>query len=137
MTIQNPSRYPDSTVRQLRPWLQAALDQVAPARGDFTVRFVNDRKMRQLNSTYRQRDSTTDVLSFPGDASALGPHLGDVVISVPVARRQAVVAGHPVQRELRLLILHGILHCLGHDHETDDGQMEQAEGRWRQRLLDG
>jgi len=135
--IQNPSRYPDSTVRQLRPWLEAALDQVAPASGDFTVRFVNDRQMRQLNSTYRQRDSTTDVLSFPGAASALESHLGDVVISVPVARRQAAAAGHPVERELRLLILHGMLHCLGYDHEIDDGQMEQAERQWRQRLLDG
>ncbi len=56
------------------------------------------------------------------------------MISVPVARRQAEAAGHPVARELRVLLLHGVLHCLGHDHETDDGTMERLEaelaGRW-------
>lgn len=63
------------------------------------------------------------------------PHLGDVVISVPTARRQAKERGHGVERELRLLALHGILHCLGYDHEADDGTMERVEDELRSRLL--
>ena len=78
-------------------------------------------------------DAATDVLSFPGGATPEGRHLGDMVVAVPTARRQAAAAGHPVERELRSLLLHGVLHCLGHDHETDDGDMERLERRLRRR----
>jgi probable rRNA maturation factor len=72
------------------------------------------------------------VLSFPGEEG----HLGDILISVPTARRQAAEAGHGAERELRTLLLHGVLHCLGHDHETDGGEMERLERRLRKAWLD-
>lgn len=91
--------------------------------------------MRALNRDFRGKDATTDVLSFPGGSTPDGEHLGDVVISVPRARQQAAEAGHPVARELRVLLLHGLLHCLGHDHETDGGEMERLERRLRRRWI--
>jgi probable rRNA maturation factor len=95
--------------------------------------------MRRLNRDFRGKDQPTDVLSFPGQAVAgaepEGGHLGDVAIAVPTARRQAAAAGHPLRRELEVLLLHGVLHCLGHDHETDDGTMERLESRLRRRWL--
>ena len=57
--------------------------------------------------------------------------MGDILISVPTARRQAAEAGHPVEREIRILLLHGLLHCMGYDHETDDGAMERLERKLR------
>jgi probable rRNA maturation factor len=84
-----------------------------------------------VNRRYRDKDKTTDVLSFPGD----GGHLGDILISVPVARRQAGEAGHDVERELKVLLLHGVLHCMGYDHETDEGEMERLERRLRRKWV--
>lgn len=104
------------------------------------VLFAGDSRIRSLNARYRGVDATTDVLSFPGggnDAppcSQEAPYLGDMAISVPVARRQAVRHGHGVTREIQLLLLHGYLHLLGFDHETDGGQMEREERRLRRRL---
>jgi probable rRNA maturation factor len=77
----------------------------------------------------------TDVLSFPGDGAVEPGHLGDVVVCVPQARRQAAVGGEGVVREIRTLLLHGVLHCMGFDHETDDGEMERVERRLRRRWL--
>lgn len=108
---------------------------VAPEADSFTVRFTGDREVRRINQTFRGKDSTTDVLSFPGEETPEGRHLGDVLISVPAARRQAARARHSADRELRILLLHGVLHCLGHDHETDDGTMERLERKLRRRWL--
>ena len=95
-----------------------------------TVALVSDRKIRTLNRTYRRKDYATDVLSFPaGDSGTLG----DVVIATGVARRQARDAGHTLQTELRVLALHGLLHLLGYDHETDNGRMARLEARLRRR----
>ena len=101
-----------------------------------TVRFTSDRELRRLNRTFRAKDRPTDVLSFPGERSGEGWHLGDVAISVPTARRQALEAGHETGEELRVLLLHGVLHCLGYDHETDDGAMERLERRLRRRWIE-
>lgn len=109
--------------------------ELAPAAGSLAVRFTGDREMRRLNRTFRGRDAATDVISFPGGETPEGRHLGDLVVAVPTARRQAAAAGHPVERELRALLLHGILHCLGHDHETDGGAMARLERRLGRRLL--
>lgn len=134
VVLQNPSGYPEAGEPELTTWLEALVAEVAPEAESFAVRFTSDREVRRLNRTYRGRDYPTDVLSFPGEVGPDGRHLGDVVISVPVARRQAAAAGHPVAREIRALLLHGVLHCLGHDHEIDDGAMERREaelaGRW-------
>lgn len=142
IVIQNPCRYRQVAARRLRPWLEALVAELAPAARSFGVRFVSDREMRRLNHTYRDRDRPTDVLSFPGQetGSFVAPttgHLGDVVIAVPTAGRQAAARGVEVARELRLLLLHGLLHCLGHDHERDDGTMARLERRLRARWIDG
>ncbi len=133
--LQNPCRYAEAGARRHRPWLAPLVADLAPAAESFVVRFVSDHEMRRLNSAYRQRRVTTDVLSFPDDGEMAGGHLGDVVIAVPTARRQAMARGHGVERELRVLMLHGLLHCLGHDHETDDGAMERLERRLRRRWI--
>jgi probable rRNA maturation factor len=97
--------------------------------------------VRALNRQYRSKDAPTDVLSFPAFAPSAvrraksagegGAFLGDVVIAVGVARRQAREAGHSLQTEFRVLALHGLLHLLGYDHERDKGQMARLERRLR------
>jgi probable rRNA maturation factor len=123
--------------RALAAWLQPVLAEVAPSASSLTVRLTDDTEMRALNRRYRGQDRTTDVLSFAGEATPEGSHLGDLVISLPVARRQAHEAGHPLERELRELALHGVLHCLGHDHETDEGEMAALELSLRERWSGG
>jgi probable rRNA maturation factor len=99
---------------------------------EVSVLFCGDRRMRSLNRRYRRKNRSTDVLAFPaGDAGGL---LGDIVISVPYAARQARRRREPVPRELDRLLLHGYLHLLGYDHETDDGQMDALEARLRRRF---
>ena len=109
-------------------WLAA----IAPARarGAVTVAVVSDARVRTLNRIYRRKNVPTDVLSFPADEPR---QLGDVVIAAGVARRQARAAGHAMQTELRVLALHGLLHLLGYDHETDGGRMARVEARLRRR----
>ncbi len=137
--VQNPCRYPEAGVRRHRRWLAAVVADAAPWADSLVVRFVSDRAMRRLNATYRDQDRSTDVLSFPGygepGSGEPEAHLGDIVVSVPTARRQAAELGHGVERELRILMLHGILHCLGHDHTTDDGTMDRLEQRLRRRWI--
>jgi probable rRNA maturation factor len=135
LTLGNPCRYPEVRSRELTPWLRALLGELAPRADSFAVRFTSDRAMRELNHRYRGRDYATDVLSFPGGGTAEGRHLGDVVIAVPTARRQAEAAGASSGEELRRLLLHGVLHCLGYDHETDHGEMDRLERRLRRRWL--
>jgi probable rRNA maturation factor len=93
-----------------------------------TVAVASDARVRALNRRFRREDTTTDVLSFPSDEAG---YLGDVVISLGVAARQARAAGHSIDTELRVLALHGLLHLLGYDHERDDGQMARLERRLR------
>jgi|SRR5829696_5702913 len=121
--------------RGLAAWLAKAAP--AAARGDVTVALVSDGRMRSLNRSFRGKDYPTDVLSFPVEQPLAGAgkarHLGDIVIAIGVARRQAAAAGHAVGTELRVLALHGLLHLLGYDHEMDDGRMARAEARLRRR----
>jgi probable rRNA maturation factor len=130
IVLQNPNRYAEVDAAALRPWLVELVAELAPEAASLTARFVGDRAMRRTNRDFRHRDATTDVLSFPGGPTPEGLHLGDVLISLPAARRQ-VPPGDTVDRELRRLLLHGVLHCLGHDHETDGGEMERLEARLR------
>ena len=119
--------------------LGAWLERVAPAaaRGDVAVALVSDRRIRELNRTYRRKDYATDVLSFPDAASPKSPapssFLGDIVIARGVARRQAREARHSELTELKILALHGLLHLLGYDHERDDGRMHRVERRLRRK----
>jgi len=93
-----------------------------------TVAVVPDRRVLELNRRYRRKNAATDVLSFPADEPG---ELGDVVIAVGVARRQAAAAGHSLGTEFRVLALHGLLHLLGYDHERDTGEMRRLEQRLR------
>lgn len=99
---------------------------------------VSDDRMRQFNSQYRGLRSSTDVLSFTGE-QAESPdgtvNLGDLVISVQTAARQATETGHSLERELRLLVLHGFLHLLGYDHHGDGGKMMRYQRRLEKELL--
>ena len=112
----------------LARWLVRAAP--AGARGDVAVALVSDAVMRTLNRRHRGHDRATDVLSFPDEA----PRLGDLAIATGVARRQARAEGHALAIELRVLALHGLLHLLGYDHETDRGEMRRVEDRLRRRL---
>lgn len=146
LTLQNPLHYGDLELLDLRRWLTELLvDLLTRPAGDpllaprplplapgregvsLSVRFVSDRQIRDLNRRYREKDTPTDVLSFPGGDTPEGFHLGDLVIGVPTARRQAAALGHPLGREIRELVLHGVLHLLGHDHEVDGGAMDALE----------
>lgn len=147
--LQNPNRYPEAGARRLRPWLDRLAAQLAARELSsdvesvtLGVRFASDRELRRVNRDYRGKDKPTDVLSFPGGPDGSdgpddseeedgGHHLGDILISIPTARRQAEERGHSVERELKVLLLHGLLHCLGYDHETDQGEMERLERRLR------
>jgi GTP-binding protein Era len=119
-------------LRGLRRLVGDLLAELAPGPTSLTVRLVDDDEIRDLNNRYRAVDRATDVLSFPGETTPEGRHLGDVVISVETALARG---GAPVERELQVLALHGILHCLGYDHEADDGEMEALEQRLRARFL--
>ncbi len=126
----------EARCRECLPGLRAvadeALAELAPVPATFTLRLVDDEEMRELNRRYRQLDRATDVLSFPGEETPEGRHLGDVVISVETA---GAGGGRSLERELKVLTLHGVLHCLGYDHETDDGEMVAMETRLRARFL--
>jgi probable rRNA maturation factor len=126
---------PDSravSTRGLGPWLVRAAP--ASARGDVSIAVVSDRRMRALNRQFRGKDAATDVLSFPAThMPGVSSFLGDIVIASGVATRQAREAGHSVGTELKVLALHGLLHLIGYDHDTDGGKMARAEARLRKK----
>lgn len=103
-----------------------------------TIAFVSDRAMSELNRMWRHKRGTTDVLSFPAEQDqfekAEGDRLGDVVISVEQASRQAKENGLTLDQEIAQLILHGLIHLCGYDHSTDDGEMDRLELRLRKKL---
>ena len=117
---------------RLERLLQAAARALG-ANGSMSLVLSGDQTLRRLNRTYRGKDRPTDVLSFPGPGGEDG--LGDVLISVETAARNARQRGHSLSREIEILALHGFLHLLGHDHERDTGQMGRLEARLRRRLL--
>jgi probable rRNA maturation factor len=112
---------------------------------NFNVCFVSDEEISRMNSVYRGKPRPTDVLSFPWEGEGesgldefgngeFRNFLGDIVISVATAERSAKAEGHSTEEEVRLLILHGVLHLLGYDHETDEGEMKSLELSMRERL---
>ena len=98
----------------------------------FCCLITSDDELRRLNREFRKRDYPTDVLSFRSPES--NGFLGDIAISCETARRQAREQGHDVGQEIEILMLHGLLHLLGMDHETDRGRMARAERKWRSAL---
>ena len=123
--------------------LEAA--QAAKLRGDVSVLLTGDAHIRRLNREFRHKDQPTDVLSFPanphkpkeglyGVAGAVPRIAGDLAISVETAARQGKRAGHSLATELQILVLHGLLHLAGYDHETDSGKMARKEAALRRRF---
>lgn len=100
--------------------------------GDVAILVTNDRRMRELNRWYRQKNHATDVLSFPGNPKL--DHAGDIAISGDIAARNARKLGHSHTTELKVLILHGMLHLGGYDHESDTGEMAGLEDHLRSQL---
>lgn len=138
VTILNRQRGSQISTSALERFLDKLAEEEPPAAPSMSLCLVSDRRMRELNRRYRDMDRTTDVLSFPADDDS-DPHeesyLGDLVISVPAAHRQAKERGHTLARELRILVIHGYLHLLGYDHETDDGAMMRRQRRLVRKLL--
>ncbi len=103
-------------------------------RGEVTVLLTTDLAIRRLNRRFRGKNKSTDVLSFPADGPLTGEIAGDLAVSVPTALRQAAEQGHALSIEVKVLILHGLLHLAGYDHEIDEGQMARRERLLRARL---
>lgn len=105
--------------------------KIVPVSTEMTIYITNDDEIRELNRTYRHINTPTDVLSF--ESNQTNPEtgkrfLGDIIISYPMAKQQALTAGHPVKVELLILVIHGTLHLLGFDHDTP----EQKKEMWSQ-----
>lgn len=103
-------------------------------RGEVDVLLTTDAVLKRLNRDFRGKDKATDVLSFPTPEEIAAEHAGDLAISVQTAVRQAKKFGHPLETELRVLMLHGFLHLSGMDHEADGGEMAAREADLRERL---
>lgn len=135
------------TVRIARPALESFLRRVRRqlrlGKAEVTICLVTDTEIARMNQSFRKKKGPTDVLSFPSvprhravrlPARSSAKFLGDIAISPATARRNAKRFGRPLPAELQILILHGVLHLLGYDHETDRGQMDRVEHRLRRRL---
>lgn len=135
--------------RPLESFLRRVKRELGLKQADVTICLVSDKAMAQLNKSFRKKKGPTDVLSFPAVArsrpvrlrrkssaknSAKREYLGDIAISPATARRYAKKNGRHLANELRVLILHGVLHLLGYDHETDRGEMDEMEQRLRKRI---
>ena len=122
-------RYPSKRLRllELRAFLEDVTRRIARKR-NITCLIADDRELRRLNRKFRNQNYATDVLSFPSDDG------GEIAISLDRAAAQAEEYGHALADEIRILMLHGVLHLTGMDHETDSGEMAKAEMRWRRRL---
>ncbi len=104
---------------------------------NIAIAFVTDSEITRLNKNYRKKNKPTDVLSFPAQSGKRvnkKKFLGDIAIAPAVARRYAKKNGRTLENEICILILHGILHLLGYDHETDQGQMDRIERKLRRKL---
>ena len=106
--------------------------RLARVSGKVDILIAGDRRLHQLNRRFRGKDNATDVLSFPRHRDSNAG--GDIAISADYARRNARRHGHSHEDELKILILHGMLHLAGHDHESDSGEMARLEARLRRRL---
>jgi probable rRNA maturation factor len=105
--------------------------QAAGVRGEVTVLITGNREIQELNREFRKKNKPTDVISFPSDAKGFA---GDIAVSADLAAANGSALGHGALSELKILILHGMLHLAGMDHETDDGAMAWKESRLRKQL---
>lgn len=121
---------------QWRTFSEKALATIRKRPHDVTIAFVSDRQIRNLNRRFRGIDKVTDVLSFPTgeESTSANTNLGDIAISLERAAIQAKENQVTCKQEIAQLILHGLLHLCGYDHETDNGQMNRLELKLRQKL---
>lgn len=105
--------------------------RAAGLKGELAVLITGNREIRNLNRTFRKKDKPTDVISFPSEMDGVA---GDIAISLDIARQNGRKLGHGTLPELKILILHGMLHLKGMDHENDNGQMARRERRLRREL---
>ncbi|MBI5086690.1 MAG: rRNA maturation RNase YbeY [Acidobacteria bacterium] len=117
--------------KSLRLLARRISEEVAGGR-TFCCMVTSDKELRRLNREFRGADYPTDVLSFPSPSPEGG--LGDIAISGERASEQAAALGHDASTETAILLLHGVLHLLGYDHEADKGRMRRAEAKWRKLL---
>jgi probable rRNA maturation factor len=117
---------------------ERALEALGTSDAGVTIAFVSDRSIQELNRRFREKNRPTDVLSFPSEQAPFeinqGRNLGDIVISVERAAAQAAEHGMEFEDEISQLILHGLIHLHGYDHETDDGEMNSLELKLREKL---
>jgi probable rRNA maturation factor len=157
--ISNRQRAVRVPIRSLDKFFARAMNEVRLFVNAASVCFVTDTQIAKWNAAYRGKNKPTDVLSFPSEtnsraktrrkgervkrcfssasvasSASSAPYLGDIAIAPAVARRNARLYGRTLDQELRVLILHGILHLMGYDHETDTGQMDRRERRLRRKL---
>jgi|HubBroStandDraft_6_1064221.scaffolds.fasta_scaffold177828_2 probable rRNA maturation factor len=145
--IENHQRAVRVSLPTLERFLQQVKKEIGLRKDCVAIRLIGDPEMTRLNEAYRKKKGPTDVLSFPVASNSAKPgtlsqqvrkagggFLGDIAISPTVARRNAKSLGRELPEELKVLILHGVLHLLGYDHETDRGEMERIEMRLRRKL---
>jgi len=132
VVIVNRQRKHRVRIDQIQTLLERAANALKVS-GELALVFAGDPLLRRLNRDYRFKDKPTDVLSFESQGEDMG--LGDVIISVETARANAARLSRTLDLELEILALHGFLHVLGYDHETDNGEMEALEKRLRARFL--
>ena len=137
--IKSTLKKQEPTQRAVRARLRKLLAAVGLQNAELSVLFVGDCAMRTMNRRYRGKDRTTDVLSFAFREGAYGTvqhnMLGDIVVSLPVAERQARQAGETITREIDRLLVHGLLHLLGYDHEQGEQKARRMRNR-EKRLLE-
>ena len=138
ITIDPPSSLPiDRTPPLSKSGLTRFLNNVRALvglRGDVDILLTTDAELKRLNSEFRRKNKPTDVLSFPVLPEIAAQHAGDLAISLDAAARQAASFGHSLRDEVRILLLHGVLHLAGFDHETDRGEMAEREADLRKTL---
>lgn len=142
--ISNRQRRVKIPRKQLQLFLARVRRELRLGRAEFSVAMVTDAEISRLNKVYRGKSGPTDVLSFPASAASRGStarrrpgvarSLGDIAIAPAVAQKYARRNSRTLSHELRVLLLHGILHLLGYDHEADHGHMDRIEQKLRRRL---
>lgn len=138
--VVNQQRYKRIDRKRWEEFARQAMQKVAKEHEGVTIAFVSNRKIRELNKRFRKLDKTTDVLSFPTDndndrfSDSSNPMLGEIAIAVERAAEQASENGLEFDQEIAQLILHGLLHLCGYDHETDNGEMNRLELQLRRKL---
>ena len=131
-TIIVKRRVPGLGRRELTAFVAVAC-RAARLRGMVTLMVTDNRELRALNLRFKGADRATDVLSFPAPVFVRG-FAGDVAVSVEIAAKNARLLGHSVSDEIRILVLHGVLHLAGYDHDSDNGEMASRELLMRKRL---